>query len=298
PSFGRIVNRVLANLDGELIGKESGSWEASHYPAAFPAKLAIQMQWEWMEKGAKANTAALSNSQETTISNTNSAVYGTYSNWPTMYAACDLAFFNATVHWHNREKRWEIVNATETSLDVSSAFWIPVVGQYATELLGADLMYAARSNSASETMVALSQTLARLSLGAAAGFYTRAPATNVTKVETVYLATYPVGPILAVIVTLLAYAVLTLGVFVSSCLAPDEAIVATSPDDGSRSEDMKSTTLTLTQRYLTGQQEPHSHTSQLTEDRNDGQTRLAVGMDGARFGVIPWNQRQQPPVEA
>lgn len=147
-------------------------------------------------------------------------------------------------------------------------------------------------------MAALNQHLARLTLGAAVGYFEPAKATEVNYLVPTLLGQYPVGPVVALLTLLCLYALLALLVFLSSWWTTDETII--SPFDASCAQEKSM--LVLTRTWLTnplalvgaafpgedGQDDVRSVAKQpsgMVYDGNDSDMRLAIGLTDGGFGI-------------
>ncbi|KAG8925408.1 hypothetical protein FRC01_010237 [Tulasnella sp. 417] len=298
-STDRVVDRILGVIGDDLVGLEAGSFQSIKIPGN-PVKIATQLQWETLEQGS------VTHAQPASGAGTDLAVDDLQH--PTLYAGCDLTIFDAFVRWDSIKQGWKLLNATKSSLERTATLSLPIVWQYATELMAANLMYTARRNSTAETMVALSQDLTTLTLATAAGFYTLGNAFEVTETETVLVARYPVLPIAALLLLLCAYALLASVIFLSVYRTADEAIIVPGPDGGFVDEEMERSTLALAQRWLTNPMPLVGHSfaggdgqdgarsaaysaMNAAYDGNERQTRLTIGLVGDGFGVAAWGQR-------
>ncbi|KIO21193.1 hypothetical protein M407DRAFT_29185 [Tulasnella calospora MUT 4182] len=295
-SAGRVVNRVLGVVGNDLIGQEAGSLESVKIPNN-PVKIAVQLQWETLEQGSVSHAQAAE--QDLAVDDV---------RHPTLYAGCDLTFFDAFVRWDSGKQDWNLLNTTESSREQTATLSLPIVWQYATELIAANLMYTARRNSTAETMVALSQDLARLTLATAAGFYKPGDASGVTETESMLVSKYPVLPIAALLLLLCLYALIASVILLSVYRTPDEAIIVPGADRQFLDDEMEPSTLALAQRWLTnpmplvgysfaggdGQDGARSAAYSAINTAYDGEgghTRLTIGLVGDRFGVTAWGQR-------
>ncbi|KAG8928021.1 hypothetical protein FRC01_006576 [Tulasnella sp. 417] len=303
----RLENRVLGVVGQELVGLELGSFESAQY-SSNPVKMAIQLQWEPLEQGLGAVARAKSESKAI-ASRHDSDMAIDESPRPTLYAGCNVTFFDAFAQWNSTKQDWNVVNSTQSSQDLAATLWLPAVWQYATEQLASNLMYTARRDSREDVMRALGQNLAELTLVAAAGFYRPDRAFNVSKTEKMLVSVYPVLPILTLLALLCSYAVLSSIIFLSAYRTPDAAISIPGAGYESEEEEIESSTLTLAQRWLTnpmplagfsfpsrdgldGTRSVAYFAINSAQDTDEVGTRLAIGVNGERFGVIPWGERQ------
>ncbi|KAG8928023.1 hypothetical protein FRC01_006578 [Tulasnella sp. 417] len=306
----RIKNRIFGVMGGRLLIQDY-SKITSTFLTENPTTLAIQLQWEpttqaaidgasHVHSGAGKGAAA-----EMAID---------HSPLPTLYATCSLTFLDAFVQWSGRAKTWSEVNATVASRELASALWLPVVWQRITEQVAADIMYTARRRAKEVTMVELGQDIAKLSLGGAAGFYQNAQESDVQDLSVVMVAIYPVVPVMVLLGLLFAYALLVLMLFLSSCWLPDESIVQPLGDSHPGNE-IETSMLTLAQRWLTsplplvgfsfprgdgldGTRSASYFAMNTAPDGDEDHTRLAIGLNGERFGVTFWGQRRYYAEEA
>lgn len=305
----RIKNRIFGVMGGRLLVPGYGSINDTHLTYN-PTTLAIQLQWEPTTQTTIGESHV--HSATAKVAATEMAI----DNFPlpTLYATCNLTFSDAFVRWSGRYQAWTEVNATDSSGELASALWLPVVWQRITEQVAADIMYTARRKTKEETMVQLSRDIAKLSLAAAAGFYKRAEESGVEDLSVVMVAIYPVVPVIALLVLLCAYALLVLGVFLSSCCLPDESIVIPLGDNHQGNE-VETSMLTLAQRWLTnplplvgfsfprgdgldGTRSASYFAINTACDGDEAHERLAIGLNGERFGVTPWGERRYSAEEA
>ncbi|KAG8956057.1 hypothetical protein FRC00_005174, partial [Tulasnella sp. 408] len=216
---GRVVDRVLGVVENhDLIGTEGGTRDSLYIPApSNPVKLAVQLQWETLEQGPGPHPQAASGAdQDLAVDDLQR---------PTLYAGCNLTFFDAVARWDSRKQHWSLLNTTESSQERTATLWLPIVWQYATELIASNLMYIARRNSTAETMFALGQELATLTLATAAGFYKPGTASEVSDTRIYIVEKYLVLPIAAFLLLLCAYGLMISVILLQVYRTPDEAII-------------------------------------------------------------------------
>ncbi|KAG8910233.1 hypothetical protein FRC00_008612 [Tulasnella sp. 408] len=274
-----------------------GSFDNASF-SSNPTKMVVQLQWEPLEQGAAASAK---------MAKPDLAI--TYEPQPTLYAECDLTFFHAAVLWHSMNQQWYLKESLVASSKLASVLWLPTIWQYTTEQLAANLMHTARRDARDDVMAALSHNLAKLSLATAAGFYVPAEAESFGKTEEILVSAYPVLPIMVLLMLLCTYALIALALFVSSCWLPDESIIVPTGGATSRDDRVESSTLTLAQRWLTnplplvglafprgdgldGTRSASYFAKNAAYDGDEAHTRLAVGVDGERFGVMPWGRKR------
>ncbi|KAG8896624.1 hypothetical protein FRC00_005665, partial [Tulasnella sp. 408] len=233
-----VPNRILGlvgEYEDEVVGRMAGSNESVYLPNN-PAKMFVQLRWEKLAQGF-ADAVDPGNVDGLAISQ------GTQ---PTLYAGCNLTFFDAFVKWNSTMQNWSLLNTTELDWERSAILWIPLVWQYATEQLAANLMYTARKEKKEVVMRTLGQDLAKVALAAAAGFYKPGNAYDVLETEKIMVSAYPALPVLVLLLLLCAYAALASAIFISAYQAPDEMILVPADDHG-QVEEMETSTLTLAQ---------------------------------------------------
>ncbi|KAG8928022.1 hypothetical protein FRC01_006577 [Tulasnella sp. 417] len=270
--------------------------------------MAIQLQWEPLEQGLGAVARAKSESKAITGREDFDLAVDQFPQ-PTLYAGCNVTFFDAFVQWNSTKQDWNVVNSTQSSQQLAATLWLPVVWQYATEQLAVNLMYTARRGKKEDVMHALGQNIAQLTLVAAAGFYRPAEAFDVSETEKLLVSVYPVLPIMTLLALLCAYALLASIIFLSAYRTPDEAIFITESRYGLEEEKIESSTLTLAQRWLTnpmplvgvsfpsndgldGTRSASYFAINSAHDSDEVCARLAIGVNGERFGVLPWGERR------
>ncbi|KAG8952512.1 hypothetical protein FRC04_004572 [Tulasnella sp. 424] len=307
---GRIKNRIFGVIGGRLLNKEWTDLNSTSFTEN-PTSLAVQLQWETPTQ--RAGTGDHVHSAGAGIEETEMAIDS--FPLPTLYANCSLTFYDAFVKWIGDNRTLSLLNTTVASQELASALWLPVVRQHATEQVAANIMYTARRRSKVETMAELSRNIAKLSLGAAAGFYEPAEASKVEDLFSVMVAIYPVAPVITLLVLLSTYGLLVLTLFLSSCGLPDRSIILPPGADGYRGDELEPSMLTLAQRWLTnplplvglsypggdGQDGARSaayFAMNSAYDGNEGPARLAIGLSGERFGVTPWGQRRDDAEDA
>ncbi|KAG9009290.1 hypothetical protein FRB90_008434 [Tulasnella sp. 427] len=286
----QIKDFVFGIVDGELAGTSLGSLDITSPVTSNPAKMAVQLRWDTRVQGAT----------DTVHGSIDDLAIDTYPK-PTLYAGCTVSFFNATVRLDGAQNAWSLVNSTLSSPEFATTMWLPTLWQYATEQLAADLMVTSRTRSKDVVMASLNQHLARLTLGAAAGYVEPARAADVTYLVPTLLGQYPVWPVLAVLTLLCLYALLAVVVFVSSWWTTDETILPPSDDSGmpfAQEESM----LVLTRTWLTnplglvgaafpgedGRDDVRSVAKKprdMVYDGNDSHMRLAIGLTDEGFGI-------------
>ncbi|KAG9049002.1 hypothetical protein FS837_011476 [Tulasnella sp. UAMH 9824] len=300
-SSDSLPNRILGLVEDDenwIVGRTLGSNESFGLPRN-PANMFFQLRWEKLEQGLASGVDTDNGAEDGLAIDQGSQ--------PTLYAGCNLTFFDAFVEWNSTMQNWSLLNKTDPDPERMAALWLPLVWQYATEQLAANLMYTARKDPKEVVMRTLGQDLAKLTLASAAGFYKPGNAYDVTVTEKIMVSVYPAEPILVLLLLLCAYALLASAIFISAYQAPDEMILVPVDDHG-QGEEMETSTLTLAQRWLTNPL-PLVGYSFSREDGQDGMrsaayspmnaaydgderhTRLTIGLDGDRFGVSPWGQK-------
>lgn len=290
----QINDFVFGVVDGELAGKSLESLDLESPLTSNPAKMAVQLRWDTRVQGVSSNVhGAATNSSDLAID--------TYPS-PTLYADCTVSFFNATVHLDAVQNAWSLVNSTLSSPEFATTLWLPALWQYLTEQLAADLIVTARTRPKDVVMAALNQHLARLTLGAASGYFEPAKATDVDYLVPTLLGQYPIGPVLALITLLCLYALLALLVFLSSWWTTDESIISPLDEPKGTPFIQEKSMLVLTRTWLTnplalvgaafpgedGQDDVRSvakQPSDMVYDGNDTDMRLAIGLTNEGFGI-------------
>ncbi|KAG8973260.1 hypothetical protein FRC05_008974 [Tulasnella sp. 425] len=256
-----------------------------------PATMAVQLRWNSRVEGVTRNVYGLA-------ANSTDLAIDTYPQ-PTLYAGCEVSFFNASVRLDGKRGTWSLLELTPSSPEFSTTLWLPTVVQHATEHLASTLFVIAKSRPKGEVMAALNQHLARLMLGAASGYFEPAPATEVYRLVPLLLGQYPVAPVLTFISLLCLYALLALSVFLSSWWTTDETIVFSS---GESTGTQPKSILALTQAWLTspaplveaallgagdrhGVQPVTEPPSGMFYDGKEGDARLGIGMSNNGFGL-------------
>ncbi|KIO30147.1 hypothetical protein M407DRAFT_5819 [Tulasnella calospora MUT 4182] len=291
PSLDQVPSRVFGIVDGNLLGRQSGGFDGLAF-STNPTKLVVQLQWEPLEQGVMDGIHAITTPTDLAIDR--------LPHKPTLYASCDLTFFDAIIRWHGVEKEWYLVNTTVSSSERASTLWLPVIWQHATEQLAANLMHTARRDPRDGVMAELGRNLAKLSLATAAGFYSPNEVLDLDKTEAILVSAYPVLPVMALIMLLCTYALIALALFVSSCYLRDESIIVPPGGPGSRDEEVEPSMLTLAQRWLTnplplvgsafprgdgldGTRSAAYYAINAAYDGDDAHTRLAIGLNGDNF---------------
>ncbi|KAG8896623.1 hypothetical protein FRC00_005664 [Tulasnella sp. 408] len=301
-STGGLSNRV-----SEVAWLETASSEILPITSN-PVKMAIQLQWQPLVNGlgavgsAKPKRRAIAMRQDVGLG-------VDQSSRPTLYASCDVTFLNAFAQWNSTTQDWTVVNSTQSSDQLATTLSLATAMQYATEQLAVNLKYTAQRRSKEVVMEALGPNLAELTLVAAAGYYRPAKASNVTETEKLLVSVYPVLPIMTLLALLCIYALLASAIFLSAYRTPDEAIIIPGVHHALKMEEIESSTLTLAQRWLTnpmplvgfsfptadgldGMRSASYFAVNSAQDGDDARTRLAIGLNGQRFGVISWGERR------
>ncbi|KAG8956058.1 hypothetical protein FRC00_005175 [Tulasnella sp. 408] len=174
---GWVANRVVGLIDGDIVGLEEGSFESMKTPKN-PAQLAVQLQWDELEQGRvklKGAGAGATTAEDDLAINQKPR--------PTLFASCNLTFLDAFVQWNSMSQNWTLLNTTASSDEQTSTLWLPLVWQYATEQLAANLMHTARKDNREVVMRALGENIATLALASAAGFFKPGIASDVTQTK-------------------------------------------------------------------------------------------------------------------
>ncbi|KAG8903437.1 hypothetical protein FRC01_009200 [Tulasnella sp. 417] len=236
-----IANYIFGFINGSMAGQAEGipDFPRGKWITPNPTSLAIQLRWS-----LHLNTELLINQGE-------SAVDLFPTPWVTLYATCELAYYNATVKYHPSTDSWELLNSTLSSPDFTSILWAPLIYQHATQqITGSVIGIAMDSHAQDGVMAALSQNLGRNALSQVAGAFQPAPALEVYLMHPVVLGLYPAAPLLCLIGLLYLYSGLALSIFVVSCTANYRAIVIP-PEMTGREKDTERSALDLAQTYLT-----------------------------------------------
>ncbi|KAG8996518.1 hypothetical protein FRB90_012700 [Tulasnella sp. 427] len=241
-SDGTPVSLILGYIDGQLVNATMGHTKN-------PVKLGVQLQRNLYANQASANQASVP--VEPKAGSADSALDYVYlASKPaivTLLAACSVEFSNLTIQYSPSSRSWTIVHEEPSSDNFASILWTPTVSQMGTDQLANEIMPFAEGNHVINVTAALNQGLARMMLGLAVGPMYLAEASNVRLVVPTLLGQYPVGAIMALVILLLLYAVLTLFIFASSWLTMDETIVVSGDQNGAPKEQ---SVLNLTQRWL------------------------------------------------
>lgn len=248
--------------------------------------MAVQLRWDTRNQGASYDLygAAAADGADRAVDRQPKI---------TLYASCDVSFFNATVRLDGERKAWSLVNRTLSSSEFATTLWLPTLFQRATEHLSSDLLAIARSKEKDDVMAALNQQLARLMLGAASGYFQLGEATDVERLAQTLLGRYSVGPILAFIFLLCLYALLALLVFLSSWWTADQTIVSLYDEP---TDVQGASMLALTQMWLTspiplvggafpGEDQRDGKDGVRSAEKQDGRMVYNGSISDARLGV-------------
>ncbi|KAG9024955.1 hypothetical protein FS837_005132 [Tulasnella sp. UAMH 9824] len=148
--------------------------------------MVVQLRWETRNEGATSDARCAA------FDSLDSAIDLEPS--PTLYAGCSAFFFNVTARLDGERNAWSLVDSTVSSREFATTLWLPTLYQYATEYLANNLLTIARTQDKYHVMAALDQHLSRLMLGAAAGYFAPAQATDVDRLIPTLLGQYPVAP--------------------------------------------------------------------------------------------------------
>ncbi|KAG8936104.1 hypothetical protein FRC00_009754 [Tulasnella sp. 408] len=236
----QVKDYIFGIVNGQLAGTELGPLDLTSPLASNPANMAVQLRWETRNEGATGDARGAA------VDSPDSAIDLDPS--PKLYAGCSVSFFNVTARLDGERNAWSLVDSTPSSREFATTLWLPTLYQYATEYLANDLSTIARRQDKYPLMAALNQHLARLMLGAAAGYFAPAQATEVDRLIPTLLGRYPVAPVLALISLLFLYALLALLVFLSSWWTADQTIV---PYTSEPTDMQERSMLSMTQRWLT-----------------------------------------------
>ncbi|KAG8973259.1 hypothetical protein FRC05_008973 [Tulasnella sp. 425] len=301
-SSNQVDDFIFGVVNGQLAGIDLGLDDPDSLMVDNPATMAIQLRWNSRVEGDTKNvygSAAKSN-------NPTDLAIDTYPQ-PTLYAGCQVSFFNASVRLDGARNAWSLLNLTSASSAFSTNLALPTLQQYATEHLASNLFATAKSRPKDEVMAALNQHLARLMLGATAGYFEPAPATDVYLVVPTLLGQYGVAPVLTLISLLCLYALLALLVFLSSWWTTDETVVLSDESFGAQEKSM----LALAQAWLTspapligaalrragdqdGMQSVSGRFSGRAYEGNQNDARVAIGLTNEGFGI--WSHGTGPKI--
>ncbi|KAG8982776.1 hypothetical protein FRB90_006560 [Tulasnella sp. 427] len=236
-----IANFLFGFVNGSMAGQAEGipDFPKGKWITQNPVSLVAQLRWS-----LHLNADLIINQGETTVD-----LFP--MPWVTLYATCDLAYYNATVQYHPSTDSWTLLNSTLTDPGLTSILWAPLIYQHATEqLTGALIGIAMKNNAKGQIMAALNQNLGRNALSQVSGALQPAPAREVYLMRPVVLGLYPATPLLLLIGLLYLYSALALAMFIMAWTANYRAIVIPRELSG-REEDSERSTLDLVQTYLT-----------------------------------------------
>ncbi|KAG9050331.1 hypothetical protein FS837_006203 [Tulasnella sp. UAMH 9824] len=236
-----IADYVFGFVNGSMAGQAEGipDFPKGKWLTPNPTSLVLQLRWS-----LHLNTDLVINQGESAVD-----VFPT--PWVTLYATCELAYYNATVKYHPSTDSWELLNSTLSSPDFTSILWAPLIYQHATDQIrGSVIGIAMNRNAQDGVMAALSQNLGRNALSQVAGALQPVPALEVHLMRPVVLGLYPAAPLLFLIGLLYLYSGLALAIFVVSCTANYRAIVIPREMTG-KGRDSERSALDLVQTYLT-----------------------------------------------
>ncbi|KIO27801.1 hypothetical protein M407DRAFT_22976 [Tulasnella calospora MUT 4182] len=241
PDDQGIADYVFGFVNGSMAGQAEGipDFPKGKWLTPNPTSLVLQLRW------------SLHLNPDLVINQGESAVDLFPTPWVTLYATCELAYYNATVKYHPVSDSWELLNSTLSSPDLTSIIWAPLIYQHATtQITGSVIGIAMNSNSQEGVMAALNQNLGRNALSQVAGAFQPVPALEVYLMHPVVLGLYPAAPLLFLIGLLYLYSALTLSFFVASCTANYRSIVIP-PEMTGKEKERERSALDLVQTYLT-----------------------------------------------
>ncbi|KAG8912784.1 hypothetical protein FRC01_004898 [Tulasnella sp. 417] len=287
----RLTNYIFGIVDGELVSilvKDSLDYFITR---GNPADMAVQLRW---------NAFYWGDVDRTTGRLPDLAI--DFFPAPALFANCSVSFFNVTARLDGAKNAWTLIDLTPSSSEFATTLWLPTLYQYPTEHLVSNLFAIAIKKPKGAVMAALNQHLARVMLGAAAGYFAPAKATDVDRLVPTLFGQYPIAPLLTFIALLCLYALLALLVFLLSWWTPDQIIV---PPSGEPADTQERSMLSLTQKWLTipiplvgaafpsnerrdeevGVRSVERQPRIMVSNGNRSDVRLGIGLTNGGFGI-------------
>lgn len=231
PTF-TMPSRILGLVDGHLAGLGSGMADLPPESSLTdnPTTTLLQLHWSSFY-GNTALPVVKVNDHEPT-----------FDTWPegfhTLFAACNLEYFKADVTYDPSEPGyWKLNSKQQLDKNLTSILWSPLMAQYATESLAAEVMGIASSNTPDYTTQKLNELLGRLAISFPAGLFDPAPATAVHEIEYRILGLYPIAPITFLVSVLYLYSLFAVFIFVTSQTASSYGVII--PETATPTEDEK-----------------------------------------------------------
>ncbi|KAG8953191.1 hypothetical protein FRC00_006431 [Tulasnella sp. 408] len=237
-------NRIFGVIDGQ-IGSFTDYTIQAFDPnitlASVPMVLGMQLQL---------------NPDKVFYENPREDVTHTVDRRDTLYATCQIEYLSGVVSYDPGTDRYVLYEENYVSPQLASVLWGPLISQYGTNRLIADILGPIMSDpSMLLPSNLIASNLARIALGLLGGVMQRTPATSVVPARQGVLGLYPVAPVFCVAGILYAYAFCAIFILFISLSSSSYTVIAR-PTKGTASKGNPSSTkgeraLVLAQVWLT-----------------------------------------------
>ncbi|KAG9017978.1 hypothetical protein FRB90_012803 [Tulasnella sp. 427] len=181
-----------------------------------------------------------------------------------IYATCQVDFLQGSLNYDPSENQYSLTDEAHLPPNLTATLWGPLVSQYATNRLIADITGFIMGDPSVDPTLLLNANLPRVALGMLGGVVETVSATEASLVRQGVFGLYPVAPVLCVSGILYVYALFAMFIFftsvssksytVSTTASPKEDGMERYPPSGRRwnsSEGREKTALVLGQMWLT-----------------------------------------------
>ncbi|KAG9050382.1 hypothetical protein FS837_005727 [Tulasnella sp. UAMH 9824] len=174
----------------------------------------------------------------------------------TLYATCQIEYLSGVVSYDPGTDRYVLSQENYVSPKFASVLWGPLISQYGTNRLIADILGPIMSDpSMLVPSDLIASNLARIALGLLGGVMQGTPATSVVPARQGVLGLYPVAPVFCVAGILYAYAFCATFILFASLSSSSYTVIARPEKGAARDENLSSTkpegALVLAQVWLT-----------------------------------------------
>ncbi|KAG8976448.1 hypothetical protein FRC05_003691 [Tulasnella sp. 425] len=172
-----------------------------------------------------------------------------------LYATCQIEYLTGELSYDPGSDRYILLQTSSVSPQLASALWGPLLSQYGTNRLIADILGPIMADPFVDPSSFISANLARIALGLLGGIMQPKDATSAITARQGVLGLYPVAPVFCVAGILYVYAFFALFILFALVSSTSYTVTATPTDWGAKEEDpspiKKESALAIGQLWLT-----------------------------------------------
>ncbi|KAG8923722.1 hypothetical protein FRC01_012431 [Tulasnella sp. 417] len=187
-------NRIFGVIDGQtgyFTNNTFQAFDTNITVTSGPMTLGMQLQL---------------NQDKVVYHNPREGMTRTVDNRDALYATCQIEYLTGTVSYNPGTDRYILSNESYVSPELASVLWGPLISQYGTNRLIADILGPIMADPSVSPSELISTNLARISLGLLGGIMQPTGATLAVPAKQGVLGLYPVAPVFCVAGILYAYA--------------------------------------------------------------------------------------------